>query len=85
MGYTAGMTTRVGPKGQVVIPKAIRDRLGLNPGDRVRVEQEGEAVRVSKAVTVDELVGSLPPSEVNPLEVLMEERRRDREREDGRL
>lgn len=85
MGYTAGMTTRVGPKGQVVIPKPIRDRLGLKPGDRVRVEQEGEAVRVSKAVTVDELVGSLPPSEVNPLEVLMEERRRDREREDGRL
>lgn len=79
------MTTRVGPKGQVVIPKAIRDRLGLKSGDRVRVEQEGEAVRVSKAVTVDELVGSLPPFEVNPLEVLMEERRRDREREDRRL
>lgn len=79
------MTTRVGPKGQVVIPKAIRDRLGLKSGDRVRVEQEGEAVRVSKAVTVDELVGSLPSSEVNPLEVLMEERRRDREREDSRL
>lgn len=73
---------KVGPKGQVVIPKEIRDRLGLRPGDRVRVEQEGNGVRVSKAVTVDQLVGSLPPSEVNPLEVLLEERRRDRERED---
>ncbi len=78
------MTTKVGPKGQVVIPKAIRERVGLEPGDRVRVEQEGDAVRVSKAVTVDQLVGSLPPSDVNPLEVLMEERRRDREREDSR-
>jgi len=78
------MTMKVGPKGQVVIPKPIRDRLGLRPGDRVRVEQEGSGVRLSRAVTVDELVGSLPPSDVNPLEALMEERRRDRAREDSR-
>lgn len=76
------MTVRLGPKGQVVIPKKIRDRLGLRPGDRVRVEQEGSGVRVSKAVTVDHLVGSLPPSEINPLDILLEERSRDRERED---
>ncbi len=76
------MTTKVGPKGQVVIPKAIRDRLGLRPGDRVRVEQEGEVVQVSKAMTLADLRGSLPPSDVNPLDVLLEERRRDRERED---
>ncbi|MGI8438921.1 MAG: AbrB/MazE/SpoVT family DNA-binding domain-containing protein [Thermoleophilaceae bacterium] len=79
------MTTRVGPKGQVVIPKRIRDRLGLRPGDRVSVEQQGAAVRVSKAVTVDDLIGSLPPSELDPLEVLVAERRRDRDREDKRL
>jgi AbrB family looped-hinge helix DNA binding protein len=76
------MTVRLGPKGQVVIPKEIRDRLGLRPGDRVRVEQEGSGVKVSKAVTVDQLVGSLPPSEINPLDILLEERSRDRERED---
>ncbi len=76
------MTTKLGPKGQVVIPKRIRDQLGLQPGDRVAVEREGNGVRVSKAVTVDDLVGCLPPSDVNPLDVLMEERRRDRARED---
>jgi len=75
---------KVGPKGQVVIPKRIRDRLGLRPGDRVRVEQEGSGVRLSRAVTVDELVGSLPPSDVDPLDALMAERRRDRAREDSR-
>ncbi len=29
-----GMTYRVGPKGQVVIPKSIRDRLGISTGIR---------------------------------------------------
>lgn len=29
------MTHRVGVKGQVVIPKELRDRFGIEPGDRV--------------------------------------------------
>jgi AbrB family looped-hinge helix DNA binding protein len=78
------MTARLGPKGQVVIPKAIRDRLGMRPGDLVVVERDGEAARVSKAVTVDDLVGSLPESHVDPLEVLLEERDRDRRLEESK-
>ncbi len=36
---------RVGPRGQIVIPKLIRDSLGINPGDDVLIEvREGELV-----------------------------------------
>lgn len=41
------MTHTVGPKGQVVIPKLMRDRLGLEPGDRVSFSLEDGAVRVA--------------------------------------
>lgn len=40
------MTYKVGPKGQVVIPKSIRDRLGISTGDAVVVEQDGREVRI---------------------------------------
>jgi AbrB family looped-hinge helix DNA binding protein len=43
------MTQRVGAKGQVVIPKWIRDELGLRPGAEVEFERDGEAVRVLPA------------------------------------
>lgn len=46
----AMITYKLGPKGQVVIPKAIRDRLGLRPGDRVVVGQSDEEVHIRKAV-----------------------------------
>ena len=31
------MTVRVGPKGQVVIPKVLRASIGIEPGDEVDV------------------------------------------------
>lgn len=43
------MTQRVGAKGQVVIPKPMRDELGLAPGAEVEFELDGEAVRVHRA------------------------------------
>jgi AbrB family looped-hinge helix DNA binding protein len=81
-----GMTHKVGPKGQVVLPKAMRERVGIQPGDEVVFDDDETGIVVRKAKSkrqlLDELVGSLPPSEIDPLEVLMEERRLDRERED---
>jgi len=41
-------TKNVGPKGQVVIPKRIRDALGLKPGVDVIIEVRGEEIVIRK-------------------------------------
>ena len=43
------MTGRIGAKGQVVIPKSIRDRVQLHPGDEVEFElRDQEIVLVAR-------------------------------------
>ena len=54
-----GMTSRVGPKGQVVIPKNMRDQLGISPGDEVDFALDGSAVRVELVREMTSLRGSL--------------------------
>lgn len=88
-----GMTYRVGPKGQVVIPKAIRDELGIAPGDEVDVERQGtEAVirrhRVSAAERRERITGlrgllaDLPGGGTEDLEAIRREERRLEARRD---
>lgn len=43
------LKTTVGPKGQVVIPKPIRERLGIKPSDTVLLEVEGDRMILSPA------------------------------------
>jgi AbrB family looped-hinge helix DNA binding protein len=38
------MTGRIGAKGQVVIPKALRERAHLQPGDEVEFELRDEEI-----------------------------------------
>lgn len=56
------MSTRLSTKGQVIIPKAIRERHGWRPGTELEVEEQGDAVVLRPsgqlpATTLDELVG----------------------------
>jgi AbrB family looped-hinge helix DNA binding protein len=41
------MTTRVGPKGQIVIPKDVRERASLEPGDEVDVQFRDDVIVVT--------------------------------------
>jgi antitoxin PrlF len=59
------MTSTISSKGQITVPKAVRDRLGLRAGTRVDFEliDRGVVVRKGRATgrrVVDELRGSLP-------------------------
>ena len=45
------MTSRVGPKGQVVIPKELRDRLGIRPGAQVAFSLTDGGLLLERAET----------------------------------
>src|SRR5207302_11460624 len=51
--YHHGMKTTVSEKGQVTIPKAVRDKLGLLPGTEIDFEAIGGRLVGRKAVTED--------------------------------
>lgn len=88
-----GMTYKVGPKGQVVIPKSIRDRLGIATGDEVVVEQDGREVRIrlqaddveARRERIQALRGiwaGIPGLSTKDLEA---DRREEREREERKM
>lgn len=80
------MTYKVGAKGQVVLPKELRERHGIEPGDEVVFDERGDEIVVrrvgSKVEIVESLRGMLAGPGPGLTESLMEERRRERERED---
>lgn len=64
--YHVGMKTTVSEKGQITIPKRLRDRLGLRPGTILDFEEDrGRLVgrKLAAADALDELYGilTLPP------------------------
>lgn len=72
------MTHRVGPKGQVVIPKQLRDELGIEPGDEVSFWRHEDHVALRR-VGQRPLRGRFRGSPLT--DELESERARDRERE----
>jgi AbrB family looped-hinge helix DNA binding protein len=77
-----GMTGRVGPKGQVVIPKELRDELGIEPGDEVSFWRHQDHVAVRPTSHRRPLRGRF--ERVALVDALTAERDADRRRESKR-
>ncbi len=45
------ITAKVTSKGQVTIPKKVRERLGVQPGEEVGFEEKGGTIYITKAVS----------------------------------
>jgi antitoxin PrlF len=79
------MTYKVGPKGQVVIPKTIRERVGIGPGDQVSFDEDHGTIHIRKAITdpaerraiLASLRGSLKGDGLDPIAGLEAEHRRE--------
>jgi antitoxin PrlF len=62
MLYSIGMTHTIGSKGQVVIPKALRERVNLHPGDAVEFELRGDELVLVPGRNTDRLGGRFAQS-----------------------
>ncbi|MFM7879962.1 MAG: AbrB/MazE/SpoVT family DNA-binding domain-containing protein [Acidimicrobiaceae bacterium] len=69
------MAQKIGPKGQVVIPKEFRDELGIEPGDEVEVSLSENGVLIQSVNATKSLRGIFSGSGM--LEMLMSDRRND--------
>jgi AbrB family looped-hinge helix DNA binding protein len=76
------MTHKVGAKGQVVIPKQLRDELGIEPGDEVSFWRHDDHVAVRPASHRRPLRGRFAGSSL--VDALTAEREADRRRESAR-
>jgi AbrB family looped-hinge helix DNA binding protein len=73
--------TRLSSKGQVIIPKAVRDRHGWQPGVELEVEDRGDAVVLRlpspfRRTTIEEVYGCLkydgPPITIEEMDQAVE-------------
>ena len=72
------IVAKVTSKGQVTIPKKVRDRLGVHPGEHVGFEEKEGVVVITKAVTkspFDKWMGRLAKLEGQKSDDLVKELR----------
>lgn len=65
------MLVKVGPRGQITIPKSVRTQLGINPGDSLVIvlTKDDEIVLQPVTETIFDLVGLIPVPASGPLSI----------------
>jgi len=65
------LTTALTSKGQITIPKAVRESLQLSPGDKISfvISDDGEAVIRPLSKSVSELFGTLALKEAKKVSI----------------
>jgi len=81
--------TRLSTKGQLVLPKAVREALALRPGDEFLVEVEGDTIRLvplrrKLREVLDSLPGHAPKVEFPSFDALVEAEREEARKKWGR-
>ena len=65
------MLVKMGPRGQITIPKALRQALGIKPGDSVTIVQKGDELALRPVTeTIFDLRGNIQVTEPQDFEVL---------------
>jgi len=72
----------VSSKGQIAIPKQIRDALNLSEGTKLHIEVRGQKIVLSKEPAWKKLEGA--GAGMGLIEFYAAEKKREREREDSR-
>lgn len=81
--YDVSKTMTLGPKGQVVIPAEMRERLGLRPGDQVILEIDQATITLTaKRQRLRELRGKYAHLEGSLAQELHQERREQAKQKD---
>ena len=72
-------TVKTHPKGQVIIPKGIRDRLGIKPGKRLSLNLVGDHIEIRPLSDdpIEYLTGIFEDIPGSMASELAEERKRD--------
>jgi antitoxin PrlF len=72
----------VSSKGQIAIPKSVRDALNLSEGTKLNIEVRGQKIVLSKEPAWKRLAGA--GAGVGLLEAYVADKKKERERENSR-
>jgi AbrB family looped-hinge helix DNA binding protein len=61
---------KVLPKGQITLPKKIRQHLGINIGDALVIEEQKDRIVIKKGKTIYDFIGTLPAHDISIEEMI---------------